>query len=115
MTNNINNNAIDITVWLNGRKKDASFPYHISDLISTTLRPLKESLSKHISKNPLIKKNFERKDHQCEIIHIYTSKEIDLQDYDIPYLKSGDILFITFDNSPFLLKIILTEKTCLSL
>ena len=101
MTNNINNNAIDITVWLNGRKKDASFPYHISDLISTTLRPLKESLSKHISKNPLLKKNFERKDHQCEIIHIYTSKEIDLQDYDIPYLKSGDILFITFDNSPF--------------
>ena len=101
MINNINNNDIDITIWLNGKKKEFSFQYHISDIISTTLRPLKEKISKYITQNnpKKILNRIEQKN--WEIIHIYSIKEIELQDYDIPYLKNGDILFITFDNSPF--------------
>lgn len=101
MINNINNNDIDIIIWLNGKKKEFSFQYHISDIISTTLRPLKEKISKYISQNNPKKLLNRIEQKNWEIIHIYSIKEIELHDYDIPYLKNGDILFITFDNSPF--------------
>lgn len=101
MINNINNNDIDIIIWLNGKKKEFSFQYHISDIISTTLRPLKEKISKYINQNNPKKLLNRIEQKNWEIIHIYSIKEIELHDYDIPYLKNGDILFITFDNSPF--------------
>ena len=95
-------NNIEIILWLNGKTKENSFKFIIKDYKNISLRRLKDSIEKHIKNNNLEHKILEisHKSH-FEITNIYTTKELELGDYDIPYLNKDEILFFSIDNSFF--------------
>jgi len=95
-------NNVEIILWLNGKTKDNSFKFTIIDYKNISLRRLKDSIEKHIKNNNLEHKILEisHKIH-FEITNIYTTNELELGDYDIIYLKKDEILFFSIDNSPF--------------
>ena len=93
-------NSIIIILWHNGKKKSNSFEYKINNIMNITLSHLKESIAKYII-NKNLRKILEIEKDKFEIIHLYTNKEIDLEENDIPYLYNNEILFFTTDNSNF--------------
>ena len=108
------NNYKEIILWQNGKNKSYSFKYKIPLYSSTIKIPLsqfkkeiimyiKSNKNNNSSINEIIHHNH-LKDvelSRINIIHLYTIKEIDLEESDIPYLKTNDILFFSFDNSSF--------------
>jgi len=108
------NNYKEIILWQNGKNKSYSFKYKIPLCSSTVEIPLsqfkkeiviyiKSNKNNNSSINEIIHHNH-LKDvelSRIKIIHLYTIKEIDLEESDIPYLKTNDILFFSFDNSSF--------------
>ncbi len=92
-------NNIEIILWLNGKTKENSFKFNIKDYKNISLRRLKESIEKYIKNNNLeykILEIFHKSNFQ--ITNIYTTKELELGDYDIPYLNKDEILFFSIDN-----------------
>ena len=96
------NQEIQIVLWLNGEKVDHSFKFVIEDFKNMNIRRLKDCIKYHIKNNNLETKilGIPQKT-SFEITHIYTIKELDLEDYDIQYLTYDDILFFTIDQTPF--------------
>ena len=79
-------NNIEIILWLNGKTKENSFKFNIKDYKNISLRRLKESIEKYIKNNNLEYKKLEiSHKSNFQIRNIYTTKELELGDYDIPY------------------------------
>ena len=110
-----NDNFNEIVLWQNGKNKSYSFKYRIP-LSSTSMKVSLSQFKKEIiifikssknSNNPSINEIIHYnhlKDleiSQIKIYHLYTIKEVDLEEVDIPYLKTNDVLFFSFDNSSF--------------
>ena len=106
-----NNNNKEIVLWQNGKDKKYSFKYKIPVYSKTSLSQFKKDIIIFIKEN---KKNnsaineiihYNRlKDlevSKIRLIHLYTIKEIELDESDIPYLQENDVLFFSFDNSSF--------------
>ncbi len=92
-------NNIEIILWLNGKTKENSFKFNIKDYKNISLRRLKESIEKYIKNNNLEYKILEiSHKSNFQITNIYTTKELELGDYDIPYLNKDEILFFSIDN-----------------
>ena len=110
-----NDNFKEIVLWQNGKNKSYSFKYRIPKS-STTMKASLSQFKKEIiiyikssknNNNPSINEII-RYNHlkdleisQIKIYHLYTIKEADLEEVDIPYLKTNDVLFFSFDNSSF--------------
>ena len=108
------NNYKEIILWQNGKNKLFSFKYKIpltSSSSKLSLSQFKKEIIIYIksnkNKNPSINEIIyynKLKDldiSQIKLIHLYTIKEINLEESDIPYLKTNDVLFFSFDNSSF--------------
>ena len=98
----------EIILWLNGYPPNYSFKYPLYTISSsTTLNSLKHKIteyllsSKHLGKNTHELKKIINNKSNFKIKHLYTQKENELEEIDIPYLKPNDILYFTFDNSTF--------------
>jgi serine/threonine protein kinase len=107
-------NYKEIVLWQNGKNKSYSFKYKIP-IISSPSKPSLSQFKKEIilyiktnkynesSINEIIRYN-RLKELDTSIIkmnHLYTIKESDLEESDIPYLNTNDVLFFAFDNSSF--------------
>ena len=91
---------VKVILWLNGKKKENSFEYEIEDYKTITLNHLKDSIIQYIHSHN-IKKEIEIEKEKFDIIYLYTTQEINLEENDIQYLKENDILFFTIDYSNF--------------
>ena len=110
-----NSNYKEIVLWQNGKNKTFSFIFKISLTTSSSSKPSLSQFKKEIiiymkankHNNPSINEIMHHNHlkeldiSQIKIIHLYTIKEIDLEESDIPYLKTNDVLFFSFDNSSF--------------
>ena len=101
MNKNNSENSVDIILWLNGKEKEYSFKLTLTSKNSTNLKYLKELILKTINTNKELSKLFSNLSANHQIHHLYNQKEIQLDDVDIQYLKQNEIIFFTFDNSPF--------------
>ena len=112
--NERNNDNKEIILWQNGKNKSYSFKYkipYISSSSKISLSQFKREIIIYIksnknndsSINEIIHYNRlkEIETSKIKINHLYTNKESDLEESDIPYLNTNDILFFTFDNSSF--------------
>ena len=104
MTNNIqetaNSNDIELLIWMNGKPKEYSFKYKLTENIlleSLTSEKLKYLLTKYIFSSNKLLKLFSLSRKYDSIKHLFTKNENELEDFDIPYLKNNDILFFSFD------------------
>ena len=110
-----NDDFKEIVLWQNGKNKSYSFKYRIP-ISSTSMKASLSQFKKEIiifikssknSNNPSINEIIHYnhlKDleiSQIKMYHLYTIKEVDLEEVDIPYLKTNDVLFFSFDNSSF--------------
>ena len=77
---------------LNGRKADQAFEIKINYTVNS-LKRLKDSLLGHIQKCPLDK------------IRIFTNKGMEIDDADISYLTSDQILYVSLDGILIILNI----------
>ncbi len=91
---------VKVILWLNGKKKENSFEYEIENYKTITLSHLKDSIIQYIYNNN-IKKEIGIEKEKFDIIYLYTTQEINLEENDIQYLKENDILFFTIDFSNF--------------
>ena len=117
---NINNNEEqnkkykEIILWQNGKNKSYSFKYKIpikTSPLKASLSQFKEEIIMYIksnknddsSINEIIHYNRlkELESSKIKLYHLYTIKESDLEEYDISYLNTNDVLFFSFDNSSF--------------
>ena len=109
-----NNNYKEIILWQNGKNKSYSFKYkipYISSSLNISLSQFKREIIIYIKSNKnndsalneIVHYNRlkEIETSKIKIIHLYTIKESDLEESDIPYLNTNDVLFFTFDNSSF--------------
>ena len=110
-----NSNYKEIVLWQNGKNKTFSFIFKIPLTTSSSSKPSLSQFKKEIiiymkankHNNPSINEIMHHNHlkeldiSQIKIIHLYTIKEIDLEESDIPYLKTNDVLFFSFDNSSF--------------
>ena len=110
-----NDDFKEIVLWQNGKNKSYSFRYTIpksSTSMKVSLSQFKKEIiifikSSKNSNNPSINEIIHYnhlKDleiSQIKMYHLYTIKEVDLEEVDIPYLKTDDVLFFSFDNSSF--------------
>ena len=95
---------VEIILWLNGKEKEFSFKYKVKKISSISLNYLKDSISKEITTNKELIMLFNikiTKTKYYNIQHLFNDKEVDLEDSDIPYLKNNQLIFFTFDNSPY--------------
>ena len=94
-----NSNIIRLLIWMNGKPKEFSFIYTLEYIsyISLTVEKLKYLLTRYIFNNNKLIKLFSLSNNNDIIQHLYTKKEVELEDWDIPYLKDNDILFFSFD------------------
>ena len=90
-------NSTQIILWQNGNTKEYSFSYQISDITTITLPVFKQKISEYIQSNPNLSTLFPNKN----IEHLYSLKENELEQTDLPYLKKNDIIFFDFENFPF--------------
>ena len=106
-----NNNTKEIVLWQNGKDKTFSFKYKIRATSKTSLSKFKSDIIIYIitnkdkisSINEIIHYN-RLKDleiSKIKLVHLYTIKEIELDESDISYLQENDVLFFSFDNSSF--------------
>ena len=104
----------EIILWQNGKNKSFSFKYKIpltsspskisiSQFKKEILLYIKSNKNNNESINEIIHYNRLNDLDICQIKfnHLYTIKEMDLEETDIPYLKTNDVLFFSFDNSSF--------------
>ena len=109
-----NINYKEIILWQNGKNKSYSFKYkipYISSSLNISLSQFKREIIIYIKSNKnndsalneIVHYNRlkEIETSKIKIIHLYTIKESDLEESDIPYLNTNDVLFFTFDNSSF--------------
>jgi len=84
---------------MNGKTKEYSFKYKIENIshITLTVICLKLLLSKYIFENKNIRNLLQLSKNEELIQHLYTKSEVELEDFDIPYLKNNDILFFLFE------------------
>ena len=102
MSKTYSDEKVDIILWLNGKEVEYSFKLTISTKNNLYIKYLKELIIKTIISNKDLNTKFSHySDHQMHIYHLYTQKEILLEDSDIQYLKQNEIIFFTFDNSSF--------------
>ena len=100
MDDNIDHqNDIELLIWMNGKTIEYSFKYKIENISHTTLTAirLKYLLSKYIFDNQKLYNLLDLPKNAELIQHLYTKNEVELEDFDIPYLKNNDILFFSFD------------------
>ena len=96
----------EIILWQNGKNKSYSFKYKIpikTSPLKTSLSQFKEEIIMYIksnknndsSINEIIHYNRlkELESSKIKLYHLYTIKESDLEEYDIPYLNTNDVLF----------------------
>ena len=112
--NEKNSNKKEIILWQNGKNKNYSFKYIIPSVSSS----VKVSLSRFAKEIIIYIKTNKNNDSaineiihynrlkdvdisKIKIHHLYTIKESELEESDIPYLNTNDVLFFSFDNSPF--------------
>ena len=100
MTELNSDDNVEILLWLNGKEKNFSFKYIVKKISSINLQYLKESISKEINTKKELISLFNIK-KEISIHRLFNNKEADLEDSDIPYLKSNELIFFTFDNSSF--------------
>lgn len=114
-SNENNDNYKEIVLWQNGKNKSFSFKYRIpksSTSMKASLSQFKKEIIIYIksnknnnnsSINEIIHYNHlkDLEISQIKLYHLYTIKEVDLEEVDIPYLKTNDVLFFSFDNSSF--------------
>lgn len=110
-----NDDFKEIVLWQNGKNKSYSFKYRIpksSTSMKASLSQFKKEIiiyiksnknSNNSSINEIIHYNHlkDLEVSQIKMYHLYTIKEEDLEEVDIPYLKTDDVLFFSFDNSSF--------------
>lgn len=110
-----NDDFKEIVLWQNGKNKSYSFKYRIpksSTSMKASLSQFKKEIiiyiksnknSNNSSINEIIHYNHlkDLEVSQIKMYHLYTIKEVDLEEVDIPYLKTDDVLFFSFDNSSF--------------
>ena len=94
-----NSSMIQLIIWMNGKSKEYSFKYILDNTsyISLSVEKLKYLLTKYIFNNNKLIKLFSLSNYNDTIQHLYTKKEVELDDLDIPHLKNNDILFFSFD------------------
>lgn len=94
-----NSSMIQLIIWMNGKSKEYSFKYILDNTsyISLSVEKLKYLLTKYIFNNNKLIKLFSLSNYNDTIQHLYTKKEVELEDLDIPHLKNNDILFFSFD------------------
>ena len=94
-----NSSMIQLIIWMNGKSKEYSFKYILDNTsyISLSVEKLKYLLTKYIFNNNKLIKLFSISNFNDTIQHLYTKKEVELEDLDIPHLKNNDILFFSFD------------------
>ena len=94
-----NSSMIQLIIWMNGKSKEYSFKYILDNTsyISLSVEKLKYLLTKYIFNNNKLMKLFSISNYNDTIQHLYTKKEVELEDLDIPHLKNNDILFFSFD------------------
>ena len=94
-----NSSMIQLIIWMNGKSKEYSFKYILDNTsyISLSVEKLKYLLTKYIINNNKLIKLFSLSNYNDTIQHLYTKKEVELDDLDIPHLKNNDILFFSFD------------------
>ena len=101
MNNEISKNSsiIHLIIWMNGKPKEYSFIYMLDNTlyISLSVEKLKYLITKYIFNNNKLIKLFSISSNNDTIRHLYTKKESELEDLDIPHLKNNDILFFSFD------------------
>ena len=95
---NSNPNEIQLIIWMNGKSKEFSFIFDVekNSLISLTVEKLKYMITKYIFDNNKLLKLFSISNKNNTIQHLFTKKEAELEDLDIPHLKNNDILFFSF-------------------
>ena len=96
---NSNPNEIQLIIWMNGKSKEFSFIFDVekNSLISLTVEKLKYMITKYIFDNNKLLKLFSISNKNNTIQHLFTKKEAELEDLDIPHLKNNDILFFSFE------------------
>ena len=95
-------NYTPIFMWLNGAESNCAFKFNVNDPKTLNVQSFKREIEAHISSTPEIKRRLSKNiSSQGKIVHLYTIKEMDLEDGDIRYLKENDVIFFTFDNSGF--------------
>ena len=96
---NSNPNEIQLIIWMNGKSKEFSFIFEVekNSLISLTVEKLKYMITKYIFDNNKLLKLFSISNKNNTIQHLFTKKEAELEDLDIPHLKNNDILFFSFE------------------
>ena len=99
--NLIRGKIVDIIFWLNGKDKDYSFKLKLNLRNIINLKCLKDFVKAEISSNKEINSIFSRLNSSLQIHNFYNENEIELEDTDINYLKTNEIIFFTFDNSSF--------------
>ena len=99
MTEDENQNEIELFIWMNGKTKEFSFKYKLKNIAHITLSAirLKYLLSKYIFDNEKLYNLLNIPKNTELIQHLYTKNEVELEDLDIPHLKNNDILFFSFD------------------
>ena len=99
MNDNEISNDKQLLLWMNGKTKEYSFKYKIKNIshISLTANKLKLMISKYIFDNHKLHNLLDLQKNDELIKHLYTKNEVELEDFDIPYLKNNDILFFSFD------------------
>ena len=97
--NQKNQNDVELLIWMNGKTKEYTFKYKIENIshITLTVVRLKLLLSKYIFENKKIYNLLQLSKKEELIQHLYTKNEVELEDFDIPYLKTNDILFFSFE------------------
>ena len=94
-----NSSMIQLIILMNGKSKEYSFKYILDNTsyISLSVEKFKYLLTKYIFNNNKLIKLFSISNYNDTIQHLYTKKEVELEDLDIPHLKNNDILFFSFD------------------
>ena len=99
--NLIRGKIVDIYFWLNGKDKEHSFKLKINLKNIINLKSLKEYVKSEILSNKELTNIFSRLNSNVQIHHFYNENEIRLEDSDVQYLKSDEIIFFSLDNSSF--------------
>ena len=100
MTEQNNDDNVEILLWQNGKEKDFSFKYMVKNISSIDIQYLKGAISKEINTKKELISLFNIK-KEINIHHLYNIREEDLEDTDIPYLKPNEVIYFTFDHSSF--------------
>ncbi len=95
-------NYVEIFLWLNGKPVNCAFKYIINNKDTLPLNILKEEIMSYILENKELYSRFQVPNIKSQSIYtLYLTTESKFEESDISYLKKNDLLFFTFDNTPF--------------